>query len=256
MSKARVAFMAVVTAAALGVTAAVATGASVDLSIDKTESVDPATVGTEFQYTLAVSNAGPETASGVTVEDTLPAHLDLVATSPSQGSCNAKGRKVTCDLGTLASAGSASVILRVIPRRADRLVNTATVSTTDTDSTQGNNADTERTNVVERDLGECGGRKATIAGTPGNDQIHGTSKRDVIVALTGNDAIFGFGGNDLVCAHGGNDFLKGGPGSDVLRGGGGRDSLGGGPNDDTLWGGTGRDTCRGGPGRDSKHSCR
>jgi uncharacterized repeat protein (TIGR01451 family) len=255
MRKAPTAAAAIAAVGALAVTAAVAVGASVDLSIEKSDSVDPATVGTEFQYTLAVANAGPEAASNVKVEDRLPAHLDFVAATTSQGACAADGKKVTCDLGTVAGGGTATVTVRVLPLKAGKLTNTATVSSPDADSPQANNSDTERTKVIEGALPECAGQKATIVGTPGADQLHGTKKRDVIVALTGKDAVFGFDGRDLICANGGNDFIKGGDGPDSIRAGGGRDSLGGGPGADNLRGGTGRDHCKGGPGRDQKFSC-
>jgi hypothetical protein len=46
----------------------------------------------------------------------------------------------------------------------------------------------------------CEGQTATIVGTSGNDNnIVGTSGRDVIAALGGNDRVRSLGGNDLVC---------------------------------------------------------
>src|SRR4030095_9097238 len=44
-----------------------------DLSIVKTDSADPVDAGSAFSYTLAVTNAGPSTATSVSVTDTLPA---------------------------------------------------------------------------------------------------------------------------------------------------------------------------------------
>jgi serine protease len=58
---------------------------SADLSITKSDSPDPATVGQALTYSLAVSNAGPDGASGVTVADTLPASVTFVSSTPSQG---------------------------------------------------------------------------------------------------------------------------------------------------------------------------
>lgn len=65
----------------------------------------------------------------------------------------------------------------------------------------------------------CGGRAATIVGTPNNDRLVGTRGRDVIAGLAGNDRIVGAGGGDLLCGGRGSDLLEGGRGDDTLRGG-------------------------------------
>ena len=223
-----------------------ALAATADLAIDKTDSADPATVGTEFSYRLALSNKGPEDANGVQVVDTLPNQLDFIGVSPSQGSCTHSGRKVTCELGTLANGANATVTVRVSPRKAGQLVNTATISTTDTDPVSANDTDTETTNVVEPAAAECAGQQATIVGTTGDDQLTGTAKKDVFVALSGNDVILGLGGDDLVCAAAGNDTITGAAGNDEVRAGGGNDALKGGDGNDLLRGGGGADRLGGG----------
>lgn len=65
----------------------------------------------------------------------------------------------------------------------------------------------------------CFGKKATVLGTKGNDQLFGTSGPDVIVGLGGRDTIKGGRGNDLICGKAGADRLFGGPGNDRLDGG-------------------------------------
>ncbi|MGH2986755.1 MAG: hypothetical protein ACRDLO_08730 [Solirubrobacterales bacterium] len=240
----------------LGWTPTDALAATADLSVDKSDGPDPVTVGSELGYTVAVANAGPDSASGVLLEDKLPNRLDFVSAVPSQGSCERKGRKVECALGTLASGAGASVAIRVVPRADGQIVNTVTVSSADTDPQPANNTDTETTTVLPAPPpATCGGREATIVGTEGDDVLVGTDKRDVIAALRGNDRVRGLGGKDLVCGFGGNDRLKGQGANDELRGGGGDDRLGGGGGNDLLRGGTGRDKCRGGPGADVKRSC-
>ena len=245
-----------VAAGMLALAPASAFAAAADLSIAKSDGPDPVLVGSELTYTLAVANAGPDVASGVVVEDKLPNKLDFVAAEPSRGTCERKGRTVSCALGSLENGASASVAIRVVPRDDGQLENTATVSSSDTDTALANNSDTETTTVLPAPPAPtCGGREATIVGTDGDDVLMGTDKRDVIAALRGDDQIRGLGGKDLICGFGGNDLLKGQAAGDELRGGGGDDRLGGGSGDDLLRGGTGRDTCRGGPGRDVKRSC-
>ena len=66
--------------AALGLTGlaggAMAAVGPTDLSITKTDSPDPATVGNNVTYTITVTNTGANDASAVTVADALPADTD------------------------------------------------------------------------------------------------------------------------------------------------------------------------------------
>lgn len=251
-----------------------ALAADADLAVDASASTAQATVGTEFTFVADVSNGGPGAASGVELVDDLPNQVDIVAATPSQGSCKEQGSKVTCELGTVEPGGTASLSIRVIANKAGEFVHQATVSSADTDSQPANNTDTATVNVVEPPPAPtCDGVEATVVGTEGNDRLVGTDKRDVIVGLGGDDVIDGLAGNDLVCAAagadtvkgeagddtirsgGGDDILRGGDGRDMLRGGGGLDRLAGGADADLLRGGGGADTCVGGPGSDEQHSC-
>jgi len=89
----------------------------------------------------------------------------------------------------------------------------------------------------------CGGKAATIVGTPGDDELVGTDGDDVIVALEGDDRLYGGLGADLLCGGPGSDAMRGNPGNDTLDGGFdgpdgyGSDELEGGAGDDTLIGG-------------------
>jgi hypothetical protein len=65
----------------------------------------------------------------------------------------------------------------------------------------------------------CLGKRATIVGTAGANNLRGTKRADVIAALGGNDAVDGLGGNDLVCGGPGLDSIVGGAGSDRIDGG-------------------------------------
>ncbi len=248
--------------------------AASDLSIEKTESVDPATVGTQFDYAITVSNSGPDAATAVTVEDTLPNEVDFVSATATQGTCALQGsKKVNCELGNLASGASATVTLRVTAAREGIAENTATVSTTSPDPNAANNTDTEQTAIQAAAAVMCAGKVANIVGTAGNDTLTGTDKPDVIAGLGGDDTIAGLDGKDVICGGlgidainggadndsvkggGGNDRVRGASGNDVLAGNGGEDRLAGGRGDDVLRGGPADDSCKGGAGKDVEKSC-
>jgi PKD repeat protein len=100
----------------------------------------------------------------------------------------------------------------------------------------------------------CEGETATIVGTPGNDNnIVGTSGRDVIAALEGNDRVRALDGYDLVCGGEGNDIINGGAGNDRLDGSAGNDRLHGSLGSDELLGLTGNDQLFGEGDNDRLH---
>jgi uncharacterized delta-60 repeat protein len=67
------------------------------------------------------------------------------------------------------------------------------------------------------DHSRCFGKKATIVGTAGRDELVGTKHRDVIVALAGADKVRGLAGPELICGGKGRDVLYGGPGKDHVQ---------------------------------------
>jgi uncharacterized repeat protein (TIGR01451 family) len=112
-----------------------------DLSITKS---GPAFVqsGGTITYVITVNNGGPANATNVIVSDTLPAGETLISATPSQGSCGAP--PVTCNLGTIANGGSATVtiVARVTAASGSTLSNTATVSGDQPDNDTSNNSST------------------------------------------------------------------------------------------------------------------
>jgi Ca2+-binding RTX toxin-like protein len=78
-----------------------------------------------------------------------------------------------------------------------------------------------------------------INGTPGNDNLTGTSGNDIINGSEGDDVLIGLRANDFLNGGDGNDILYGGKGSDTLNGGLGNDSLVGSVGKDVFVLGTG-----------------
>jgi len=80
-----------------------------------------------------------------------------------------------------------------------------------------------------------------IAGTDGNDTLHGENTPDTIYGKKGNDLLFGEGGNDTLSGDDGHDMVYGGTGNDDLYGDGDNDLLFGDDGHDRLFGGIGND---------------
>jgi uncharacterized repeat protein (TIGR01451 family) len=130
-----------------------------DLSVTQVEAADPVTAGEDAIYHLTVRNGGPHDATGVVVTDTPAAGVSLVGATASQGACGA-GTPVTCALGTIASAGTATVTVTVHPAGPGTLSNLVAVTANEVDANPANDTALETTAVeaVEgaRSTGGCG----------------------------------------------------------------------------------------------------
>ena len=120
-----------------------------NLSITKSDSPDPVLAGNDLTYTITVDSAGPSDALGVSVTDGLPAGTSFV--SASDGGTLAGG-VVTWNLGTVQESDAPRVltlVVKVDPGVADDTIlsNSASVSSSTTDPTPGNNSATETTHV-------------------------------------------------------------------------------------------------------------
>ncbi|MEC4888459.1 MAG: hypothetical protein RI101_00225, partial [Nitrospira sp.] len=81
---------------------------------------------------------------------------------------------------------------------------------------------------------------ADIYGTPGDDNLNGTSGSDYLYGFDGNDVLIGGGGSDYLSGDMGNDWYVGGTGADIMYDWGGSDTyvFGLGSGQDTVqdWG--------------------
>ncbi|HEX7516017.1 MAG TPA: S8 family serine peptidase [Chthoniobacterales bacterium] len=96
----------------------------VDITVGIADSPDPVQVGQNLTYTITVSNIGDTGAVNVTMTDTLPAGVNFVSVTPSQGSCGGTST-VDCSLGSLPAISTVTVTLVVTPTVAGPLSNTA-----------------------------------------------------------------------------------------------------------------------------------
>jgi uncharacterized repeat protein (TIGR01451 family) len=122
--------------------------AAADLSLTKSDSPDPVTVGRTLTYTLMATNGGPSAATGVSVTDDLPATAIYESATPSQGFCShSLLGTVSCSLGTLSSGESATVSITVRPQGEGTIDNTASTTANETDPDTTNNTAQESTTV-------------------------------------------------------------------------------------------------------------
>jgi len=125
------------------------------------------TIGVNVTYTVTVTNSGPQSATGVMLSDQLPAGMTFISAAPSQGSCTGTSI-VTCDLGAMASGGSATVTIIAMNTSVGTKANMATVSNTGSaeyDNNLINNIATTTTTVT--------GGAAPLCAVPGKDGAGG-----------------------------------------------------------------------------------
>jgi len=117
-----------------------------DLSITKSDDVNPIVAGNTLTYTVRVANAGPDTAENVVVTDTLPTGVTFGSTS---GCTEDTSGVPTCSLGNIAAGDSAqyTVEVTVDAGTSGTITNRVSVTSDTTDPDTDNNATTEDTTV-------------------------------------------------------------------------------------------------------------
>ncbi|MBV8518369.1 MAG: ExeM/NucH family extracellular endonuclease [Acidobacteria bacterium] len=170
-------------------TATTTVATSADLSVTKVDTPDPVGAGNNLTYTITVDNAGPSNASTVSLSDTLPAGTTFVSlSSPGGWSCTAPAvgaaGTVTCSNASFANGGNAVFTLVVQANgslaNGTVLSNTATVSSTTSDPTPGNNSATATTTiaVASADL--------AITKTDSPDPVNAGANLTYTIAVTNN----------------------------------------------------------------------
>lgn len=122
---------------------AIETTNSADLSVSISATPNPGVVGQLLHYDTTVVNRGPNAATGVVLTPTLPSGLAFVSATPSQGNCSS----ASCNLGTLASGGSATVRVTTRPSQAGQVTTTIDVTSAVLDPSPADNTATLTTTV-------------------------------------------------------------------------------------------------------------
>ena len=116
----------------------------VDLALTKTVNDTTPNVGDNITFTLTASNAGPDSATNVSVTDLLPAGTTFVSDAPSQGTYNSTTGVWT--VGAIANAANATLQIVALVDSVGAKTNTAQVTAADqadSDSTPNNSLASE-----------------------------------------------------------------------------------------------------------------
>ncbi len=115
---------------------------SADVSVTLTSSAASVKAGNPFTLTAVVANAGPATATGVTLTIPIPSSEQFVSFTTTQGTCSYAGGFVTCILNSIPNAGSATVNLVLNATGIGNTSNTASVISNESDPNNANNSST------------------------------------------------------------------------------------------------------------------
>ncbi len=118
-----------------------------DLAVTMTDSPDPVTVGTNLSYAVTVTNSGAALATGITLRDTLPPEVDLVAILPPPPppgggavTCGYANGTVSCTKSSLNNGSSFTIRITVKPVQTGSITNTASVTLNQFDPPANNSA--------------------------------------------------------------------------------------------------------------------
>lgn len=121
--------------------------------------------GAMFDYTIVVSNAGPDAAEFVGVSDTLPSGVTFDSASAG---CSYSAPDADCALGTIAGGGSATVTITVLAVDSGAIANSASVASETGDPSEANNggdADVTVTPVADVQVVKTGSASVAAGGS-------------------------------------------------------------------------------------------
>jgi len=156
---------------------------SADMGVDLSGDASVLTTR-DFEYLSAVTNGGPDDATGVELQIVLPAETLLVAVSPAGANCTANGTlgaTVTCAIGNLtANDGINITVTATAPVDPVTLTATATISANQADPIPANDSDDHDTFVdplsvsFEDSLGDSFDRNMSFGSVAVGETASGT----------------------------------------------------------------------------------
>ena len=153
---------------------------SADLSILKSGGPNPVYAGSSLYYAITPINAGPSTAAGVVITDTLPASMRIDTVIASKGTVSIVDNTVTVTIGTLDPLEQQMVQMLVTPLQPGALTNTASISADTRDPDPDNNSSSATVTVLpSADVA------VTKSVTPGSVAVGGDVNYTVVVSNNG-----------------------------------------------------------------------
>ncbi len=123
-------------------------------------------LGGTVTNTITITNNGPNSATSVIVNQTLPAGVGIVSVVPSQGSyTGVSGGLIGCNLGTLSAGANASVKIVTLPSASGGVLFTASASCNEEELNTTNNTAQYSINVIEPG-------RPRLSGSISNHQFH------------------------------------------------------------------------------------
>jgi uncharacterized repeat protein (TIGR01451 family) len=98
-----------------------------DLALLVNPSTNSATIYAPLTYRLLLTNSGPETSTAVFATNVLPANVNFISATPSQGSCALNAGTVVCDIGSMSSGQSVMIDIAMMPFAVGNMTNIASV---------------------------------------------------------------------------------------------------------------------------------
>jgi uncharacterized repeat protein (TIGR01451 family) len=110
-----------------------------DLAVVQESVAEPVLLGGALNYMLSVTNQGPNAATGVVLEDRLPASVNVISVQTSQGAVTNVAGTIHCSLGDLAAGATATVSIVVQPSQTGPITNAVIVSSDEIDPVPADN---------------------------------------------------------------------------------------------------------------------
>ncbi len=111
----------------------------IDLSIGMVAVPISVILHSNLTYQISVTNIGPDTATGVAVNDALPSSMTVSSAVSSQGSISISGQTVIASLGSIPLGGTATLTVTAVPNSVGSFLSTATVGSSEPDFNPANN---------------------------------------------------------------------------------------------------------------------